>query len=167
VSEDSRLSGTCATAAALIGTRRLVAVADARGAAEPAPMAPIRPADGSHQQAGAALDTLRPAIHSADGGSGLADVAPGAFGPSVDVALATVIAATGTFDEAQRQAVVAIVSAHLVAEKPQTLRARSANGRDRLCTRQTVSVKAVVGPRHARRRSLEVSFAIRALCRDN
>jgi len=167
VSVDSRLSGTCATAAALIGARRLVAVADARDAAEPAPMPPIRPADGSHQQAGAALDTVRPAIHSADGGSGLADATPGAFGPSVDVALATVIAATGTFDEAQWQSIVAIVSAHLVAEKPQTLRARSTNGRDLLYTRQTVSVKAVVGPRHARRPSLEESLATRALCRDN
>jgi len=90
-----------------------------------------------------------------------------AAGPSVDLAIATVIAACGSLSEAQRRSVDAIVSAHLVAENPKVFRARSGNGRDILYTRQTVPHKAIVGPRQARRRSLEALSAVARLCRDS
>jgi len=90
-----------------------------------------------------------------------------AAGPSVDLAIATVMAVCGSLGEAQRRSVDAIVSAHLVAEKPKVFRARSGNGRDILYTRETVPHKAIVGPRQARRRSLEASSAVARLCRDN
>ena len=54
-----------------------------------------------------------------------------------------------------------------MAERPKVFRARSGNGRDILYTRETVPHKATVGPRRARRRSLEASSAVAGLCRDN
>ena len=90
-----------------------------------------------------------------------------AAGPSVDLAIATVMAACGSLDEAQRRSVDAIVSPHLVAEKPKVFRAMSGNGRDILYTRQTVPYRAIVGPRQALRWSVEASSAVARLCRDS
>ena len=87
--------------------------------------------------------------------------------PSVDSAIATVAAAYGTMNANQRQSVGTILRALLVAEKPSALRARAGNGRDLLYTRETVPLNAVVGRRHARRRSLEASAPVARLCRDD
>jgi len=74
--------------------------------------------------------------------------------PNVDWAISTVIGAQATLDEDQRQSVGTIVSMHLAAENPKAWRARSDNGRDLLFTRSTVPLKAGVGPKQDRRRSL-------------
>jgi len=86
--------------------------------------------------------------------------------PSVDSAIATVASAYGTMNANQRQSVGTILRAHLGAENPSALRARPGNGRDLLYIRETVPLKAVVGRRHARRRSLEESATVARLCRD-
>jgi len=77
------------------------------------------------------------------------------------------MAACGSLGEAQRRSVDAIVSPHLVAEKPKVSRAMSGNGRDILYTRQTVPHRAIVRPRQARRWSFEASSAVARLCRDS
>jgi len=84
--------------------------------------------------------------------------------PSVDLAIATVVDAYGTLDSSQRRAIGNMVSVHLAAEKPKEWRARSGNWRDLLYIRETVPRKVVVGPRHARRRSVEASSAVAGLC---
>jgi len=96
-----------------------------------------------------------------------ADQAASRVRPSVDMAIATLIGAFGTLDEAQRRLVGKIVSMHLAAEKPKKCRSRSSNARDLLYTSETVSGKTVVGRRQARRRSLEASSAFARSCRDD
>jgi len=120
--------------------------------------------DGAPATAAAAVVNAQVTHVSPSGGAGLE---ARAAGPSVDLAIATVLAACGSLDEVQRRSVDAIVSAHLVAEKPRAFRARSGNGRDISYTRETLSRKAVAGPRQARRRSLEASSAVARLCREN
>jgi len=82
------------------------------------------------------------------------------------LAIASVPAAYGTMDRIQWRSVDSIVCAQLVAQKAKELRSRSATYRDLLFTRQPVPQEAVVGFRHARRRSLEASATVAQLCRE-
>jgi len=99
--------------------------------------------------------------------AGVAGRTAGPAQPSVDSAIATVAAASGIINGTQRLSVGAIRRVHLVAENPRALRARAANGRDLPYTRETVPLQAVVGGRHARRRSFEASGTVSRLCRDD